>query len=372
MTIATLALRNLLRRPGRTILLALGIALAVATALALLALSRSIEQSTGEGARERGADLTVLQRGAADLFGGFIADSLEPAIAAVPGVAGVAGELVMFAPVDQQYQFVAVGMADTSYFWPAMPLAAGRLPEKGEHDVVLLGESVAKALKKGVGDEVTIFDRSMKIVGVTGYRTAINRGAIIMRLQDLQDLAFRSGQVTVFYIALAPGLSAAARETLKQKIESLGPVTVDPTDQLFANDRNVEVLRAVSRAVSLIALITAGLSVLNVLLMAVQERTRETGIMMAIGWSDRRIMATIVLEGIIIGLAGSAVGVPLGFVACSFFDRLPVIGTYLSFTPSLDIVAPSVAGALALSLLGSLYPAWRAVSMTPAEALRRA
>ena len=49
-----------------------------------------------------------------------------------------------------------------------------------------------------------------------------------------------------------------------------------------------------------------------------------------------------------------------------------MIGTYLSFRPSLDIVAPSVAGALLLSVLGSLYPAWRAVSMTPADALRRA
>lgn len=372
MTIATLAFRNLLRRPARTVLLAFGIALAIATALALLALSRSIEQSTGEGARERGADLTVSQRGAADLFGGFVAASLEPAIAAVPGVKGVAGELVMFAPVDEQYQFVAVGMADTSYFWPAMPLTAGRLPEKGERYVMLLGQSVAKALNKSVGDDVTIFDHSMRVVGITGYKTAINRGAIIMKLEDLQELAFRPDQVTVFYIALTPGLDSAAREAVKQKIEALGPVTVDPTDQLFAHDRNVEVLRAVSRAVSLIALMAAGLSVLNVLLMAVQERTRETGIMMAIGWSDHRIMTTIVLEGLIIGLAGSAVGIPLGFLACSFFNLLPVIGTYLSFKPSLDIVLPSVAGALVLSFLGSLYPAWRAVSMTPAEALRRA
>ena len=73
-----------------------------------------------------------------------------------------------------------------------------------------------------------------------------------------------------------------------------------------------------SLAISIIALTTAGLSVLNVLLMAVQERTRETGIMMAIGWSDRRIMATIVLEGIITGIAGCAVGVPLGLSPARF------------------------------------------------------
>ena len=167
-------------------------------------------------------------------------------------------------------------------------------------------------------------------------------------------------------------MSTSEIEKVKQDISALGSVTIAPTDQLLARDRNVKVLKAISATISVIALITAGLSVLNVLLMAVHERTRETGIMMAIGWSDRRIMTTIVIEGMIMGLAGSVIGIPLGFFACSFFDWLPTIGTYLSFSPSLDIVLISVAGAFLLAALGSLYPAWLAVSQTPAEALRRA
>jgi putative ABC transport system permease protein len=356
----------------RTALLALGIALAVATALALLALSSSIERSTGDSTRERGADLTVSQKGAADLFAGFLPGDLGAKIAAVPGVAGVAGELVMFAPVDEEFQFLAAGMADDSYFWAAMPLTAGRKPERGERSVALLGEGVAKALNKKVGDDISMFDHRLKIVGITGYKTAVNRGVIVLRLQDLQELAFRAGQVTAFHIKLTPGLAPDAVAAAERSIESLGPVSIDPTDQLLANDRNVEVLSAVSLAISIIALATAGLSVLNALLMAVQERMRETGIMMAIGWSDARIMATIVLEGFLTGVLGSVIGVPLGLAACSLFDFLPVIGAYLTFAPSLGIIAPSVAGALLLSVLGSLYPAWCAVSLTPAEALRRA
>ena len=131
MTLGLLAYRNLLRRPTRTLLLVFGIALAVATALALLALSRGIERSTADSARERGADLSVLQRDASDIFSGFVDAKLEPAIAAIPGVKGVAGELVMFAPVDGEYQFLAVGMADDSYFWPAMPIAEGPASEQG-------------------------------------------------------------------------------------------------------------------------------------------------------------------------------------------------------------------------------------------------
>lgn len=372
MNVGVLAWRNLLRRRTRTALLALGIALAVATALALLALSSSIERSTADSTRERGADLTVSQKGAADLFAGFLPEGLGGKIAAVPGVAGVAGELVMFAPVDDTFQILTAGMADDSYFWAQMPLAAGRKPQKGERNAVLLGENVAKALEKKVGDEISMLDHRLKVVGITSYKTAINRGLIVMRLQDLQELAFRADQVTAFHLVLTPGLGSNAVAAVERSVEQLAPVRIDPTDQLLANDRNVKVLEAVSLAISIIALATAGLSVLNVLLMAVQERIRETGIMMAIGWSDRRIMATIVLEGFMTGVLGSAIGVPLGFAACSLFDLLPVIGTYLTFAPSLAVVVPSVGGALLLSVLGSLYPAWRAVSLTPAEALRRA
>ena len=82
--------------------------------------------------------------------------------------------------------------------------------------------------------------------------------------------------------------------------------------------------------------------------MAVQERTRETGIMMAIGWSDRRIMAAIVL-----GRRDRRAS-PAASSACRsassparFFNLLPTIGAYLTFRPSLDTIAPSVAGALA-------------------------
>jgi ABC-type lipoprotein release transport system permease subunit len=74
----------------------------------------------------------------------------------------------------------------------------------------------------------------------------------------------------------------------------------------------------------------------------------------------------------VMGVLGCLAGIPLGYAACTLFNRLPTIGAYISFQPSLAAILPSVAAGLALSALGSLYPAWRAVSQTPADALRRA
>jgi putative ABC transport system permease protein len=92
MNLVGLALRNLGRRPVRTGLSILGIGLAVGGALALIALSRSIQDSSREAINELGDDFVVAQKGAADIFGGFIPESTIERVAALPGVARVAAQ----------------------------------------------------------------------------------------------------------------------------------------------------------------------------------------------------------------------------------------------------------------------------------------
>lgn len=372
MNLASLALRNLRRRPGRTCVLVLSVALAVATALTLLAVSASIENGVREGADERGADLTVSQRDASDVLSGFIPDNLEPRLLAIPGVAGIAGELVMFAPVEQSQQLIVLGWSPGSYFWKQLPLREGRLPQDGETRVALLGLGVAERLNKRVGDEINVLDEKFQVIGITGYASAFNRSVVILPLKGFQEVGFRQGQVTVFHISLARDVTSSQIDRIKAQIEGLGRLLVTPTDQLLRNDRNVAIQKAIARAISTIALVMGSLSVFGALLTAVQERAREIGIMMAIGWSNRRIMASIVIEGLMVGLIGALVGLPLGFAASLTLSSLPAIGAYLSFSPSLGLVAPSIVFTILLCVLGSLYPAWRATSHAPADALRRA
>lgn len=372
MNLTRLALRNLRRRPMRNILLVSSIGLAIATALTLVALSRSIEDGLHEGVDERGADLTVTQRGASDIFSGFVPDEIEPRLSAVVGVQGVAGELAMFSPVEGDHQLLIVGWTEKSYFWQHLPLHDGRVPNKGEKHVVVLGEGVSETLKKKTGDTLEIYDDKFQVVGIAKYASAVNSNLLILPLSDLQDLAFRKGQVTAFHLKIAPNLMPSDVDRIKREIEVIGRLLVSPTDQLLRHDRNVAFFKTVSRAVSIIALTMVGLSVLNALLMAVQERTREIGIMMAIGWSNPRIMASIIVEGVVAGICGCVLGIPLGFAASFLFSSLPTIGNYLSFRPSFAMILPTVLAAILLCALGSLYPAWRATSLTPADALRRA
>ena len=132
MNLVTLAFRNLRRRGTRSVIVALSVGLAVGSALSLLALADSAENGAREGVDERGTDLTVFQRDAPDIFTGFIPQDMEAKVAAVPGVGGVAGELLTFAPVEQNVQRLILGWSPDSFFWKGLPVAEGRLPKEGE------------------------------------------------------------------------------------------------------------------------------------------------------------------------------------------------------------------------------------------------
>jgi putative ABC transport system permease protein len=363
-----LALRNLRRRPVRTVLSILGIGLAVGSALALISLSRSIQNSTREGIDEMGDDLVVMQKGASDIFGGFIPEETIERIAKTSGVARVSGELLMFAPSSNDRSVLTQGWPDTSYLWKKVPLREGRVPAPRENNVSVLGVAAATALGKNVNDEVEILGVKLKVIGIANYTSIINRGLVLVPLTDLQKASHRPQQVTMVHVNLDRG---AELKTVKDSIELLGNLTAATADEVLSKDRNFAILDAVSLAVSIIAVVMGAIYVLNALIMATQERTREIGIFAAIGWSQWRIMASIVIEGMLLCIAGCVLGLLLSFLAALAFPQIPAIGNLISFRPSVALIAPILASAFLLCFLGSLYPAWRAIRMLPAEALRR-
>jgi putative ABC transport system permease protein len=369
MNLVGLALRNLMRRPVRTGLSILGIGLAVGGALALIALSHSIQDSSREAINELGDDFVVTQKGASDIFGGFIPEATVTHVAAIPGVARVSGELFMFAPTADQRGVLTLGWPDASYLWKKVPLREGRLPRPGERHVAVLGDTAAASLGKRLGDELTLIGENFLIVGISNYTTVINRGLVLVPLIDLQEASYRMGQVTVIHVSVERGAIDPGR--VRAAIEALGNVTAATADDMLKNDRNLAILDAVSLAISIIAVAMGALSVLSALVMAIQERTREIGILAAIGWSNARIMASIVLEGMLMCAIGCVLGVLLSFIAAFAFPHLPAIGNLISFKPSVALITPILGAAFALCLLGSLFPAWRAIRMVPAEALRR-
>jgi putative ABC transport system permease protein len=370
MNLITLALRNLRNRPVRTGLTVVGIAIAVGCALSLQSLSRGIQSGVRAGLDEIGSDLIVIPKNAASLLSGFIPESALERIGAIPGIARLSGALIAFAPSEAAGNVLTFGWPDGSFLWKKVPLRQGRVPEAGQSRVAVLGDALATALGKKLNDELDLFGQSFKIIGIAAYGSSVNRGLVLVRLADLQDVSYSPRQVTIAYVGVADrDRSELAR--IRDAIQGPGNAVAAPAAEVLDHDRNFIVLHALALAAAIIAAVMSALAVIAALALATKERTREIGIFSAIGWSDGRIMESIVIEGVSLWAIGCALGVALSLGVAYAVPNMPVVGHLIAFQLSVALIVPVVGTALVLCVLGALLPAWRAARMLPAEALRR-
>jgi putative ABC transport system permease protein len=123
-------------------------------------------------------------------------------------------------------------------------------------------------------------------------------------------------------------------------------------------------------AISFMALLVGGVGVLNTMLMAVFERTREIGVLRSLGWRRRAILGLILREALWLGLLGGVVGIGVAYGLVTLLNNEPTIGSMLTALWGWEALARALTVALLLGLLGGLYPAFRATRMQPVEALR--
>ncbi len=159
-----LAFRNLKRRPARSILTAAGVAIAVGSFITLYGLSQSVDQNVEQSIEEHGADLTVRRAGTAEMFGGTIPDTIAPRIAEIPGVAAVSGEMLSLVGTDNDEHVLTAGWVQGSFFWDNVPLEEGRLPNKDERKVALVGIDLARALQKHAGGTIGLLGEEFKVM----------------------------------------------------------------------------------------------------------------------------------------------------------------------------------------------------------------
>ena len=122
--------------------------------------------------------------------------------------------------------------------------------------------------------------------------------------------------------------------------------------------------------ISVLAIAVGGLGVLNTMLMAVMERTRELGILRALGWPARAVLGLILREAVLIGLLGGVAGSLVAFALTALMRAAPMVGEAFDPRWEWDVFVRAFAVAMLLGVAGGLYPAYRATRLQPVEALR--
>jgi putative ABC transport system permease protein len=362
-----LVMKNLLRRKARTALTVAGVAIGVGLIVALLSITAGVKKTANELIHVGRSDFGLFQQGASDLTRSVLPQSIVAKVKAEPGVADAAQIFIRVGSVEHQDEFLLFGFGPGEFADRRNVVIAGRRAQGRE---AMLGDEAAKALHLSPGDVLHVGKHSFPVVGVyhSGDRF-VDLGAVLP-LPVVQALAQRPHEITTIGVTVEPG---ADPKTVAKRLESAFPgitAVVEP-GQAVRIDTSSRLLVTAGWIFSLLALIIGGIGVTNTMAMSVFERVREIGIMRAVGWTSKRIASLIVSEALAICLLALGLGLLGGWVAAVLLTEHSSLSTLTEADFTGGVFAWGLAFALGVGLLGALYPAWRAVTLTPIEALRR-
>ena len=359
MTWAGLVLRNLLRRPVRTLLTAAGVALGVGLIVALLSISAGTKRTAGDLIHLGRSDFGLFQSGVSDATRSLLPVRLEHEVARQPGVKQTAGIFLLVTTVNGRDSSLVFGLAPDEFPAQRLTLIAG------DRSGALAGD----AFGTHVGDTLRIGAHETRVTGVFHSGDRFEDQGVVLPLRDVQAIAKRPGEVTT--IAVTVQLGRRPQEVAASLERQFGITSIVEPGQAVKVDTSSRLIIDVGWVISILALIVGGIGVTNTMAMSVYERIREIGILRAVGWPSRRIAGLIVSEALGISALALALGLALGVVAARLFTARTGLSELVSPDFSAGVFAWGLAFALGVGLLGAAYPTWRALRLSPIEALRR-
>lgn len=415
MRISTLALANLKRRKTKAAFLAVGIALGVGTVVALVGLGGSLQREIGTQMDRFGANIVIVPKGdnlALD-YGGVRVSTVavdakelhdrdvDAAKAITYGnrLSAVAPKLLGAADIDGKRLMLAGVQFKEERVMKPWWRVEGRTPERGGE--LLLGAEVAAAL--GVADApaavdphagmdmpgmtmpkpvvapqkdrpllretLTVAGETMTVAGVLAPTGGTEDRMVFAPLDTVQRLLKQPGRLSVIEVS-ALCKDCPIDDIVGQLAAQLPDAKVSAVQQAVrAREQTVGQLGKFSAVIAGVVLIIVGLLTFTTMTGAITERTKEIGVLRAIGFRRSHIARGLAIEVASVCLLGGVLGWAAGTLAAwgalPYFARAEVAPAW---QPAL--ILPAVAGALAIGLLASWYPIRRAARLDPTEAVR--
>jgi putative ABC transport system permease protein len=346
--------RNLLRRAARSLLTAVGVGLGVALIVALLATINGAHRTAADLMHVGRADFGLYQADVSDFPRSLLPESLAAKVARQPGVAAVTK--IKLLVVGGTLVF---GLDSREFAYRRFVILRGR------RGAVLAGDHSGKR----VGEAVQLGARTYTVAGIYHSGDRFEDLGLVLPLKTVEALAQRPGEITSIGVTAKLGTDAKA---LARRLERdyPGVAAITEPGQAIKVDTSTRLIVSVGRIVSLLALIVGGIAVMNTMAMAVFERTREIGILRAVGWPAYRVGAMILSETACICLLALVAGGALGVLAAELFISRGSLAGFISPGFTLSTFAWGLAYALGVGVIGAVYPTWRAVRIAPVEALR--
>lgn len=383
-----LAMRNLSRRLLRTSLTLFGVAAAVSVLACLLAFGEGYRRGLDTELKAMGIQMMLVPLGcpydaAARVLKGHTLDTSLPfsalnAARSDRAVAQAAPMLMATLPRPSEGRTdLWVGIDDTIRpLKPWWKFKAGSSWFTDQNSVILGAEAAATELRS-VGDPLYSPEtgRKFKVCAILERSGTSDDSLFFVPLRTAQEMFHQQNRLTAVAVRLKDPTHAALGEVAARLQEIPGSQVVTMTEMMGAFFNLVGAVRTLLLAIAIIAITISTLTVFNTMLASVIERTRELGMLRAVGASRPQLFQLLAIESLMLTLVGTLAGLALtvavGPALESVVKRLVPLapdGSLLSLTTW--IAAECALIGLGVGLAAGIYPAWRASKMQPVEALR--
>jgi putative ABC transport system permease protein len=382
-----LSITNLRRHTTRSLLTMLGIAASVGVLFSVFSLNRGFERGLARELDRTGLHFMVVPSGCAHevaslvLHGAVIPKYLDTKVMAhikeIDGIALATPILVAQLPnpthkrIDLIY---GVEMATLPAIKPSWEIA-GTYP--GAENEILLGYEVAQHMRLAAGDTLTYPQAPatpLKVAGVVGKTGSQDDAFVYMPLAMTRKLLDNPTGATAIGVKVKEAAQLADITTaLEQRAPGIQIVTMGQVMNSISN--LAASAKSLSIPIAFIAVLISAVGVMNAVLMAVFERTQEIGMMRAIGASRTDIFRIILTETTLLTTCGGLAGIAAAMAGARLIETF--VRTILPYMPGGEMVRfdPGLAGAsllfaLVIGLLAGLFPAWKASTINPIEAIK--
>jgi putative ABC transport system permease protein len=394
-----LAIKNLRNRFSRSLLTLLGISIGIMAIISLLALGEGMQQAiTGELSSL--SDVVIVSTGG-DVFsafggggstGEYFTQRDIAVIERLQGVKDVSTQLSGYALAEYNGKKTIVSLTGMEIGvmrlqYASQNLAAGEFLNEGDQNKIMIGYSIAHDTFDAdisVGGRIKINGEKFFVSGIfgkQGFGGVSSDSNLLMSTRDFQKLTGQSN-ISLIYLRVenvndAESIASTIQNAINENHGRKDFATATTMTSILETVQSITgLLQVVLVGIASIALVVASIGIMNTMLTSVMERTREIGIMKAIGATNLDIMSIFIFEGMLLSSVGGIIGIVLGVFGSQgltlILNNVMTMGPSMNLTPIITIssVVLAVTVSLIVGVLSSLYPAWKAARMSPIEAVR--
>jgi len=391
MNVVSIAYKNLKRKKMRSALTIGGVAIAVAVLVSLLGFDRGYQKSLTGNIDKMGYQLLVTAKGcpyeAATMMlkggGGlrYMEQDIYEKIQRDTRIDKITPQLVstVYDPdrLEGEGGF-AMYMGITNSYLELKPWSkfkSGQWFSSETADEAIMGYEAAEVEQRLVGDKIFIpkINKVLRVVGIFERSGTQDDGIIFLPLKTAQQLFSLPNKLTGVGIKLKNMQEIGDFEEDMYNEPGIQIISMAQVRGTILN--LISSAKVMANSVAVIAIFVAVIGVVNTILMSVFERTREIGVMKAIGASAMDIFKLIWAETILVCSLGGVLGGVLALLGSGLVEY--IIKMILPYAPNGQLVLISsgllltaFVGAIILGIVSGIYPAWRAASMRPVEAIR--